>query len=188
MEQIFFVQSGKSGPIKIGRSADPDLRLADLRAASPDELTLLAAVPGNLETERALRTQFAADHTRGGWFKPSKALKSYIQGLKQKPLKEPQEAGTAIVKVVGGRRDALVRKMAGTSLAKPFDGATDRFAAAVAAFWGELESEHSRRAYKNDWRLFCLWLEQVHVQPEDVKVHRQSRQQNSHRHIPGCSC
>jgi hypothetical protein len=51
---IYFVQQGTDGPIKIGVSTDPEQRLRTLQSSSPQPLTLLAFMPGGVESERDL--------------------------------------------------------------------------------------------------------------------------------------
>src|SRR3990167_8941455 len=44
MTTIYFIQSGGAGPLKIGRSDDPEARLAALQTAHHEKLYLVAAV------------------------------------------------------------------------------------------------------------------------------------------------
>lgn len=78
--RVYFVQATGSGLIKIGKATRPGSRLKELQTSCPDALKLLATIEdksgGALET--FLHAQFAADHVRGEWFKPSAALMHYI--------------------------------------------------------------------------------------------------------------
>jgi hypothetical protein len=66
---IYFVQQGTDGPIKIGVSTDPEQRLRTLQSSSPQPLTLLAFMPGGVESERDLHRRFADGRLEGEWFR-----------------------------------------------------------------------------------------------------------------------
>lgn len=67
---VYFLQFGKNGPIKIGRSYNPVSRARDLNATSPVELTLLGAIKSrNMEREeREIHDSLNPFRVRGEWF------------------------------------------------------------------------------------------------------------------------
>lgn len=75
---VYFLRSERSGRIKIGASADPAMRAAEIRRnAGP--VTLLGTVPeGGKQLERELHRRFDNDSAIGEWFDPTPALLSYI--------------------------------------------------------------------------------------------------------------
>jgi hypothetical protein len=76
--QIYFVQFGADGPIKIGRARNVAARLVSLQTASPVELVLLGVVPGSVEKERVLHSLFRPLRVRGEWFRPEAELLEFI--------------------------------------------------------------------------------------------------------------
>ncbi len=79
---VYFVQARHLGLIKIGFSGNPQKRLNSLKTGSPDELNILKVIKGSPRLEAELHRRFASDRVRGEWFKPSAALLSFIQTLK----------------------------------------------------------------------------------------------------------
>lgn len=65
---IYFLVNERAGAVKIGFSENVDRRVRELQAASPDRLTLLGAVPGDLADEASLHGLFAASRVRREWF------------------------------------------------------------------------------------------------------------------------
>lgn len=79
IQQIYFIQQGQDGPVKIGMSRQPFQRLEALQAANPDQLYLIAIVTATFDcSETRLHKQFAKDRIRGEWFAPSSALLDWI--------------------------------------------------------------------------------------------------------------
>lgn len=67
---IYFIQSGgERGPVKIGITGDPQLRLKRLQTGSAEPLKLLGTVKGDEAMERAYHTRLAAHCVRGEWFR-----------------------------------------------------------------------------------------------------------------------
>jgi hypothetical protein len=74
----YFIQAKEGGLIKIGyTSKHPEIRLRDLQIGSPQELTILATIPGNVET--SLHRLFANWRQHGEWFQACPELVSYIR-------------------------------------------------------------------------------------------------------------
>ena len=67
-EYVYFIQSGSSGPVKIGLSADPERRTRQLQTGNPHTLELRHVIPGNVGIERQLHVRFAPARIRGEWF------------------------------------------------------------------------------------------------------------------------
>lgn len=76
---VYFIQSGTTGPIKIGYSAGPPgRRLAALQTGHPEPLRLLATIEGGRETEINLHRRFAAHRKTGEWFEPHPDVIQFI--------------------------------------------------------------------------------------------------------------
>lgn len=71
---VYFVQEGRHGPVKIGRTSTPRLRLQSLRIASPRDLRLIGLWWAPEQFEAALHEMFSALRLRGEWFSPTKEL------------------------------------------------------------------------------------------------------------------
>ncbi|MGA2160286.1 MAG: GIY-YIG nuclease family protein [Dehalococcoidia bacterium] len=80
---IYFVQSGKAGPIKIGYTAKDDvkIRINTLQTGCIEPLNLLGVMAGTELQEKALHQFFHAYRIRGEWFQPHPKLLMYIMGL-----------------------------------------------------------------------------------------------------------
>jgi transcriptional regulator with GAF, ATPase, and Fis domain len=80
---VYFMQSGTSGPIKIGFTAKDDIRqrIANLQTASIEPLNLLGVMEGDATKEKELHHFFHSYKIRGEWFEPHPKLLMYIMGL-----------------------------------------------------------------------------------------------------------
>lgn len=79
-KQIYFVQCGQDGPIKIGFTAgDPGKRMKSMQCNTPHELKLMGTKRGGLKDERRLHIKFALHHIRGEWFHPVPDLLEFIK-------------------------------------------------------------------------------------------------------------
>lgn len=65
---VYFVQSGLSGPVKIGVTEDLPSRLKSLQTASPYPVRLIAYAEGDHRLESAYHRRFAAHRLAGEWF------------------------------------------------------------------------------------------------------------------------
>jgi Meiotically Up-regulated Gene 113 (MUG113) protein len=66
------------GPVKIGFSAEPGLRLRSLQTGYPFKLEILAQCPGGEETEQRVHKLFQKEKLRGEWFKRSPRIRTFI--------------------------------------------------------------------------------------------------------------
>ena len=78
---VYFIQGVSGGPIKIGTSEDPYVRMASLQVACHEKLRLLATTAGGKQREAELHARFAATRVRGEWFGPSDELLALIGSL-----------------------------------------------------------------------------------------------------------
>lgn len=86
---VYFIATEDRAKIKIGCSHTPSHRLANLAAWSPVPLTILAAVEGNFDDERALHSRYLALHSHREWFNSSAEMLADIAAiahLKELPL------------------------------------------------------------------------------------------------------
>jgi len=77
--QIYFIQSGDEGPIKIGIATDVKQRMKTIDITSPNSLRLLGIMDGDLADEKRLHKKFRCDKVRGEWFKPTERLMRFVQ-------------------------------------------------------------------------------------------------------------
>ena len=69
---IYFIQSGgPTGPVKIGVTGDPQLRLKRLQTGSAEPLEMLGTVKGDEDMEKGYHARLAAHRVRGEWFAPA---------------------------------------------------------------------------------------------------------------------
>ena len=78
-ETVYFIRD-EGGPIKIGKTRGPvESRLASLQTGNPRRLTLLATT--RAYSERELHSRFWEERIAGEWFKPSRRLLAFVNGL-----------------------------------------------------------------------------------------------------------
>ncbi|MFH1379252.1 MAG: helix-turn-helix domain-containing protein [bacterium] len=77
---IYFIQSGISGPIKIGftKHESPKQRLSVLQTNHHEKLNLLGTMPGSEKDEAFLHARFKRFKIRGEWFQPVKELIDFL--------------------------------------------------------------------------------------------------------------
>lgn len=75
---IYFVQCGAGGPIKIGFSDNPTVRVPQIQVNHWQELTLLGVQDGTDADERALHARFSYVWIRGEWHWPAPELLDHI--------------------------------------------------------------------------------------------------------------
>lgn len=78
MTQIYFIQAGDNGPIKIGYAANLVKRMGQLQIGNSMQLTLLGNYPGGHAEESRLQRRFATSLIRGEWYTTSEALLALV--------------------------------------------------------------------------------------------------------------
>jgi hypothetical protein len=77
---IYFIQAGKNGPIKIGKTnGDIADRLAQLQTGCPYKLRVLWLYYGDKYTESKIHKIFEHEKLHGEWFHPSGSLYEFIK-------------------------------------------------------------------------------------------------------------
>lgn len=81
---VYLIQSGYTGPIKIGVAKDVNARLCGLQVGNPIELKLITSIgPFNRAKAEALEKQlhrkFKHKHVRGEWFSRTIDLSSITE-------------------------------------------------------------------------------------------------------------
>jgi hypothetical protein len=79
VSRVYFMQARDGGPIKIGYSVDVEARRALLQIGNPDELVVIATVPGGAREERAIHRVLERTRVRGEWFTDSDRLRREIK-------------------------------------------------------------------------------------------------------------
>jgi hypothetical protein len=76
---VYFLQSARGGPVKIGFSADVSKRIRQLQGMYGVTLTLLAAIEGDREREREMHDRFAHLRIEGTeQFRPAADLMEFL--------------------------------------------------------------------------------------------------------------
>lgn len=84
---VYFCKNGRRKQVKIGFGVSYKDRIANLNVASPEDLKVLAVMPGDRKAEGELHTRFRKYHIRGEWFKLEGDLADFIAAL-PKPSKK----------------------------------------------------------------------------------------------------
>ncbi|WP_370309336.1 GIY-YIG nuclease family protein [Sphingobium abikonense] len=79
-EMCYFI-GGTEGPIKIGKSLNPNERLKQIQMCSPIKLRILAIAPGGGARERAYHCQFGDHWSHGEWYDRHPALLNEIAAI-----------------------------------------------------------------------------------------------------------
>lgn len=74
---VYFLRAEGVNLIKIGCSADPERRFAELRLLSPVALHVIGIVGGGFQRERELHAQFAHLNSHGEWYFAAPELLSF---------------------------------------------------------------------------------------------------------------
>ena len=80
-EYIYFAQGQETKRIKIGRSRQPEKRIASLQLS--EEATTILKMKGNHNTEQKLHEQFKHARLHGEWFSPTDDLIQFINQNKK---------------------------------------------------------------------------------------------------------
>lgn len=81
--QVYFIQAGEGGPIKIGTTTNLPLRIKKLQQAQAEKLVMLALRKGGVITERKYHAKFKAFRKRGEWFSPAPEILAEIALLNE---------------------------------------------------------------------------------------------------------
>ncbi len=78
---VYFIEAGAGGPIKIGVAADVTSRLRDLQCANASKLALLVSASGDMKIEQLLHRRFRSERLNGEWFKGSGPVREFTLSL-----------------------------------------------------------------------------------------------------------
>ena len=102
---IYFIQCGKNGPIKIGKTSRKlSIRLSNMQTDCPYKLKCIWLYRGDEYTEETIHKKFKSEHIRGEWFHPSKQLLQFI---------EDNLSNTFEIKTPNGRNIYFIERMSG---------------------------------------------------------------------------
>ena len=79
----------RTGRIKVGRSAAPKQRLADLQTGSGEHIRLVGVFDGRGAEEGGIHRELAYARKRGEWFDGSLAVQRHLSELLGRPLAFP---------------------------------------------------------------------------------------------------
>lgn len=87
VSRVYFVQALDGGPVKIGRSIDPESRVLALQTANAEPLRVVATMLGGSAVERMLHRMFERHRVRvdGEWFRPAPEVLAFIRELGGRP-------------------------------------------------------------------------------------------------------
>lgn len=77
---IYFIKSERY--VKIGYSANPIKRVAQLKVSIPYHIKVVCIISGGLSDERNLHKKFMSSHYRGEWFHLSEEIVDYMDNAK----------------------------------------------------------------------------------------------------------
>ena len=78
---IYFIQSGKDGPIKIGYTKDENSlhsRVGSVQCKTLGSLVILGAFDGDKKREKEIHVKFSMYRIGGEWFEPNKNIIHFI--------------------------------------------------------------------------------------------------------------
>jgi hypothetical protein len=92
--RIYFIQGVDGGPIKIGRSDEPETRLAMLQTGNPVALRITRVITGYSRDEVLLHELFGDFRLQGEWFRPHPVLAAIADAIADESLaSEPISIG-----------------------------------------------------------------------------------------------
>jgi DNA-binding XRE family transcriptional regulator len=71
---VYMIRAGESGPVKIGHSYDPEIRLGQLQISHWEKLRIIRLFEGGEVEERYLHDRFSDLYIRGEWHSFSRAM------------------------------------------------------------------------------------------------------------------
>ena len=75
---IYFIRASDSGNIKIGYSANPDIRRLSLQTGNEQRLELIGTIFGGKKEEKSLHSRFEHLRVNGEWYRGDDELLRYI--------------------------------------------------------------------------------------------------------------
>lgn len=118
---IYFVQLGRSGPVKVGMTRNLAVRLQTLQTACHERLHVLASFPGSPELEQEIHALLSDSRLSGEWFNPDPQVLWTARTLKLTGgLEEPEN----LVRVTDSIPDSAVEHVARGTLLQREDSAT----------------------------------------------------------------
>lgn len=82
--QIVYFVGADEGPVKIGTTTEPHVRLQRMQSGSPVTLKIIAAVPGGSLLESGYHTVFADHRLHGEWFNRSPLIEQEMRHWRAK--------------------------------------------------------------------------------------------------------
>lgn len=79
---IYFIQASTGGPVKIGRSRTPKIRLQEIQKWHPSKLHIVAMFLGSDHMELDLHKALAAYRDRGEWFHPCGLVAEVVKAVR----------------------------------------------------------------------------------------------------------
>ena len=79
--QVYFIQEGEDGPIKIGMAGNPEKRLKGLQTGHARQLRMLCSCPGGAPLEALYHRRYSKHHLQGEWFDPHPDILAEIDRL-----------------------------------------------------------------------------------------------------------
>jgi hypothetical protein len=101
---IYFV--GAAGRVKIGVTTNITKRLIALQIGSATKIELIATIPGDFKTEKALHARFSSARAHGEWFNLSREILSFLEEVKAGRFETWPVAGSAQASAPGNRLKA----------------------------------------------------------------------------------
>lgn len=113
MANIYLVQSGENGPVKIGVTAcEPSKRVAQLQTGNPVPLRLRVVISGDVTVERHLHSKFGHYRLNGEWFEPCAEIFAAFEAARNwpdHPVTLPPITPGGIQFLLGTLRDVTLR-------------------------------------------------------------------------------
>ena len=79
---LYFIKAGNF--VKVGRSTNPNKRMASHQVSNPHECILLCSIKGDMfDLEKEAQFELRKYHQRGEWYKLTPRVKEYIKLVKK---------------------------------------------------------------------------------------------------------
>lgn len=109
---IYFIQEGDDGPIKVGVSSNPRVRLGRLQIGNPRKLRVRSIYNGLSFEEKQIHKEYAYAHIAGEWFNPVPDLIALADGcddslIRREVMRETTDEEEAWWDAEQARLDAL---------------------------------------------------------------------------------